>query len=703
MPAAIPLIAGAFLAAGTVATALSVATVAFTIAGVAVSWAAVATITGVALLGVSMLTMKTPKPGSSGGQLDSKLDVRAPIPVAYGRTATGGFVGYQQSFGNKNAFLAMVSILSAGPVQAIETHRANDSVVYYSGSPTNALSTSTGVGDGSKLYKNKLRSRYQLGAAPATQTIAQAAGLALPNAPGKLSALAHAITVLEYNQDAFPQGVPKNLWVLSGVKLYDPRKDSTYAGGVGSHRRDNPATWEFSENPFLAGLDWTLGRWWNGKKQYGIGARWAEVDVSAFVAGANVADLNGWKIGGVVTTNDDKMAVLTTILQSGGGVPVARGAQISCMVNAPKASTFTITSADIIGEVEIMNSTSWRDRSNTVVPTYREESQLWAMIAGEQVSSDVYIAEDGGEKKTIEAEYPLVQQAAQAHQLATYELVNSREFLTFNLTCKVRALNIRVGDAIIVDLPEVAAVTKKTLVLGREFNPSDLTVTLTLKSETDAKHAFALGQSQVAPPAPALNGYNPSEPGAPAATAWSITGTYFEKNGTKIPAIVVSGEADDPNTSNIIVEYRPVGDPVWKEWGQFSRVTRQIEITAVTTNTAYEVGISYRTVRGVVSDRLVLAGTAGELKLAYDTVLTGQPTSLAGINKEEYDNFTRTTANFNNRNDRIATVPVAPTYVGQGITSTLNNDGSADLKMDWDWSGNMDDIDGFRVRVIRVE
>lgn len=624
MPAAIPLIAGAFLAAGTVATALGVTAVAFTVAGLAVSWAAVATITGVALMGVAMLSMKRPKPGSSGGQLDSKLDVRAPIPVAYGRTATGGYITYQQSWGKKNSLLALVAVLSAGPVAAIETHKASDSTVYYSGNPSTGLATSVGVGDGSKLYKNKLRQRFQLGEAPASQTVTQASGLPLPGSPGKLSGLAHTISVLEYNTDAFPQGVPKNLWVLRGVKLYDPRKDSTFPGGSGSHRRDNHLTWEYSENPYLAALDWTFGRWWNGKKVYGIGARFEEVDVAAFVNGANVADANGWKIGGVVTTADNKFAVLSTILQSGGGVPTARGAQLSCTVNAPKTATFTLTSQDIIGEVEIVNTTTWRDRSNTVVPSYREESQLWAMIAGEQVSSDVHIAEDAGERKTIEVDYPLVQQAAQAHQLATYELCNSREFLTFTVTAKVRALNVRVGDAITVNIPEVAAVSKKCVVISREFNPGDLSVSLTLKSETDDKHPFALGQSQVAPPAPALNGYNPSAPGAPDATAWSATGGEITaQDGSKMPAIIIAGETDDPNASNVIVEYRPAGSSVWLAGGDYPATARTIELTSVTAQTLYDVALRYRTVRGVVSEPLLMSATAGAQKVNWATVVTG--------------------------------------------------------------------------------
>lgn len=622
MPAAIPLIAGAFLAAGTVASAVGLG-VAFAIAGTTITWTALMTVTGVALMGISMLSMKVPKPGSSGGQLDSKLDVKAPIPVAYGRTATGGFITYQDSFGKKNRFLAIAAVLSAGPIANIEAHYANDSRVLYSVNPTMTAAPSPGVGDGSKLYKNRLVARWMLGAAPATETMSQAIGQSLPGNPGKLSGLAHVINQYDYNQDAFPQGVPKSMWVLSGVKVYDPRKDSTYPGGSGSHRRDNHLTWEFSENPYLAALDWTRGRWWNGRKQYGIGSRWEEIDVQAFIIGANIADANGWKIGGVVTTEDDKFSVLATILQSGGGMPLAKSAQISCIVNAPKTSVFTLETSDLIGEVEVMNSTSWRDRVNTVVPSYREETQLWQIVNGEEVSSNVYVEEDAGEKKTVEVEYPLVQRAAQAHQLATYELCNSREFLTFNVQCKVRALNVRAGDAIAVNVPEIGAPGQKCLVIGREFNPSDLTVTLALKSETDAKHAFALGQSQVAPPAPALNGYDPSNPGAPDAAAWSVSGTELTApDGSKIPAIVVAGEADDPNASAIIVEYRPSGAE-WINYGEYSRLTKSIEITSVTAKTVYDVAISYRTVRGVISDRLTFTATAGAMAVDWGTGVVG--------------------------------------------------------------------------------
>lgn len=623
MPMVVPLIGAAFMAAASVAVAVGLTT------AVAIGLA----VAGLALTVVGYLINKPkiPQPESQGQQLDLKLDPKAPVPVAYGRTAAGGTLIYRATYGAKNAFLCTVAALSIGPVTQIENYIANDHRVQFSVDPTNALATATSV-DGfaydSKLYKQKLRMRYQVGGTPAPLTVAQACGQALPDAVGKISGVAHAIQVLEFDQDAFPQGQPRGLYVLKGLKLYDPRKDSTYPGGSGSHRLDNQSTWEFSENPYLAALDWTLGRTQgpDSKRVYGIGASWSEIDVASFVEGANIADANDWKIGGIVTTSDNKYSVLATILQSGGGQPIARGAQISCTTFAPKTSIFTLEADDLCGEIEVQSTTAWRDRKNTVTPSYREESQLWEIVAGEELTAPGYVTEDSGELKSYGVTFPMVQQADQAHQLAAYDLTNSREFLSFKATCKPKLLTVRAGDAVTVDIPAINADNQKCIVTAREYDPNSFEVTLTLRSETDGKHAFALGQSQEAPASPSLSGYDPTKPDAPGSGAWSVTGTTLDNGaGVSVPAIVVSGAVDDPNASSVIVEYRPTGSTVWQQWGVFARNTASVEITSVTSGTAYDVAVSYRMVTGIVSPRTAYTATAGTLAIDINSgVITGE-------------------------------------------------------------------------------
>ncbi|MDO1559832.1 hypothetical protein Q0812_10380 [Brevundimonas sp. 2R-24] len=602
-------------------TAVKVAAVVAIKTLAAMSIATVAKI-GLAVLSVAglFLLRKLPLPESTGQQLDTKLDPGAGVPVAFGRTATGGTMVYQDSWGSKNKYLGQVMVLSAGgPIEGIETYRASDYTVNFSGNPATGVGTAASITPstaGSKLYRNKLKTVWRRGDTPEATSLATYAsqlGGYLPGIDGsfKLSGLAHALVVCEHDQDAFPQGVPKHLWVLKGVKCYDPRLDDTYPGGEGPHRLDDPTTWAFTENPYIAALAWILGRFENGKKVWGIGAQAAEIDWDAYVAAANIADANEWKVGGVVTTTDDKFAVLNTILQAGGGAAIARGAQLSCRINAPKTSVFTLRPDDIVGDVEVANSPQWRDRKNRIVPQYREPNAAWEIIAGNAVTEADYVAEDGGEERTAEIHLPFVQSATQAAQLAAYELVNGREFLSFSLTAKPKLLTVRAGDCITVNLPELGATDLKCVVESRDFDPASMTVKLALRSETDGKHDFALGRTQDAPSSPTLNRYDPTALEAPNAAVWSITATDLSTlDGQSQPALIVEASAnavsDNPFATSVICEFRENSASVWSAFSEGPPTTTRFEVTGLNPQTAYDLGIRYRTREGLVTPRLVV-------------------------------------------------------------------------------------------------
>jgi len=633
---------GAVSAGAAVATAIGVTS----FLGLSVAtWSAIGMV-GMAVsalaLGLSMSSMM-PKPSSTGTQLNMKLTGNDPLPVVYGRTATGGTIVYRETFGKSNETLAMIVALSVGgSIAGFDGVLANDYTLGLSGSvgsvqTVNAVSGHTYK---SKMFTHggKFRMARRVGATPETQTPSQYAGVTLPKSPGKLSGIAHAVMLMDYSQNTFPQGVPKVVHIVRGQRVYDPRLDDTYPGGEGDHRIDDPDTWEFSENPHLCALNWTLGRFENDVLVYGIGATPAEVDLSAFVAGANIADELGWKVGGVVQTTDDKFAVLGTLLQAGGAVPVARGAQISCVTNTARSSIFSITPEHVIGSAEIINSTAFRDRKNHITPRYRAESQFWQITNGEPVTASTYVEEDGGELRSTEAEYPFVQDATQAHQLAAYDLVNGREFLQLDLTTKPELMAVRAGDCVTVTLPDLALDDQKFIVVARDFDPATWTVKLSLRAETDAKHAFALGQTAEAPASPALKTFDPSNPEPPGEDAWVVTETSIStgsgSNAVTSPAIVIEGESDEPTATQVLLEWRrplvfegeaPSADEQ-AEMGWLGEVAIDAsatrgEITAgLLPATDYEVGISYRTVIGVKSQRLILGPiTTGEQRVAAVT------------------------------------------------------------------------------------
>ncbi|MGK2287299.1 phage tail tip fiber protein [Pedomonas sp. V897] len=480
--------------------------VATSVAGVSMStWTGLAAGAGL----VSMATgLTAPKPSVSGSPTKFMADPQAPIPYAIGRTMNRGNIIYQKTHTSPgkvpNDRLTMVVILSGGgPVQEIEAFYANKALVSFS---------SAGAATGS--FADYMWQRRQLGQCPEPAALSVSSGDGSPP-PGwssahKLSGYAAAIWTLRWDSkgEKFPSGVPEPGWVGKWVKVYDPRLDSTYPGGSGPCRPLQESTYVWSRNPFLHGLTWCLGRWQNGKRVLGMGVPIDGIDVAAFVEGANVADANGWRAGGVVYSTDSKWQVLKQMLQAGGGEPIRQGAKISCIVNAPKVSLATVTTNDLAGECRVAATQSRRDRINAAIPRYRSEAHDWEIISADKIRVQQHIDEDGGER-CREIDMPLVQvetgqSNAQPGQLARYAIENSREFGPIVLTLKPRWMGYRPGDCITVNLPELRLVNQACLVLTRSLDPQTGIVTLTCRSETAGKHAFALGQTATPPPTPGV-------------------------------------------------------------------------------------------------------------------------------------------------------------------------------------------------------
>lgn len=84
----------------------------------------------------------------------------------------------------------------------------------------------------------------------------------------------------------WPQGFPQIDCLVRGVKIYDPRKDSTVTGGSGSHRTDDPDTWEWSDNGVLCAL-WQCTA---SEDQGGCGLSFNDFDLEDIITRANQAD-----------------------------------------------------------------------------------------------------------------------------------------------------------------------------------------------------------------------------------------------------------------------------------------------------------------------------------------------------------------------------------------------------------------------------
>ncbi|QAY77930.1 hypothetical protein [Sphingosinicella sp. BN140058] len=445
----------------------------------------------------------TAKPPAARGSI-SQIQIGANLPTPYlmGRTYIGGNQEHDVGYGgSKNPYRSMVFVYSgAGPIQSIEAFQADYTTINFSGA------AATGY------YAGFLWRSTQLGACPEPSALSGPQG-AIPRwgAAYKLSGYAASLVTLKFDKDGkrFASGVPQFGIVARGVKVYDPRQDSTYPGGSGSARPLQETTYvggTAAENPGCHGVTYALGRYQNGKKVMGCGFAVDAIDWPAWVGFANVCDANGWKIGGAVYEPGSRWDNLKAICEAGGGEPFFAGGKLSVRYSAPKVSLFTITGDDLAdGDYSVPAMTSWRDRKNSVVPKIRLETHKWEYVQLDAVTVASLVAEDGEEKQE-EVPFSLVQEKDQAAELAAYRVVNSREFGPIVLPCKPWLAAYRPGEVGTVNIPELGLVNQLCEIRQRQVDVARAVVTLSLMSESTVKHAYALGQSGTAPATPTITG-----------------------------------------------------------------------------------------------------------------------------------------------------------------------------------------------------
>ena len=558
---------------------------------------------------------KPPRPGGAQGLLTSyRLDPAAPIPYMIGRTQFAGYCVHRDTWGPENKKQVFVSVYSLGPIQQIEKFTADRREVII-GADEAAIGA----------WADHMWLRTQLGECPSPKLDPPAAKhrpggeYEMPNwgPNAKLSGLAASMWIMTWDKDQkyFTNGPPVPGIIAKGVKVYDPRLDSTFPGGSGACRPLQENTYVYSETPHLHALTYALGRWQNGKRRFGIGFPLDAIDVQYFAEAASIDESNGWTVGGVTFSNEDKWNTLKLIMQAGGGQPITLGGRLSGLQSSPKVSAATITSDELVGPASVVATQSQRSRLNGGIPRYRSEAHEWEVVAAQAVRVPAYVTQDGGER-TREFVFDLVQNATQARQLTAYQLTELREFGPIELTLKIRWQGLRPGDCATLNIPELGLNNQKVIVLTRSFDVERGGVVMTFRSETDSKHSFALGQAAGAPPMPELSALNPYGPNniPPAPTTWALSAYQLDGPSGTIPAVRFTGTFTNTIAEEVEFSIREVGTTQWIVVGQSGAGTAEHIASQVAAGSVYE-GRVRELVNGYPSAPQILAPvTAGGMQ-----------------------------------------------------------------------------------------
>ncbi|MDX3929233.1 MAG: hypothetical protein QHC90_25955 [Shinella sp.] len=221
--------------------------------------------------------------------------------------------------------------------------------------------------------------------------------------------MAYVVVERTFNADLFDKGRPEFEWVLRGLRLYDPRKDSTIAGGAGPHRIDNPATWQHSLNPAVQRLNYQLGLrgMISGRTMVGEGKSIGQLDLGTYFAAMNVCDSlrNGkptYQSSIWVDGEMDHTEILKEFDDAMAGYALNRRGLSGVIPGAPQIPVLEITADDIpvdrAKDVQLRKSAF--DLYNYISGQFTSIESMWKPESLSPVYVNADIAADGRRRQT---------------------------------------------------------------------------------------------------------------------------------------------------------------------------------------------------------------------------------------------------------------------------------------------------------------
>jgi hypothetical protein len=221
--------------------------------------------------------------GSFGQEVNLSGDPNDVRYVVYGRAWTGGTLRYRNSAGTDNRDFYMVIVLAGTKIDGVEAVEADRELLTLDGSG-NVTSPSKWAG--------LMNVRFLLGTDGQTADSTLDTLFANWTTDHRLRGSAIAIVKCSLDETNL-NSLPAFRFRLRGRKVYQVRLDSTN-GGVGSHRLNDPSTWQWTDNAIDCWNDYWRGIMVNGKRIAGPGVpstrfRWPNVIAEANIADENVA------------------------------------------------------------------------------------------------------------------------------------------------------------------------------------------------------------------------------------------------------------------------------------------------------------------------------------------------------------------------------------------------------------------------------
>jgi hypothetical protein len=254
---------------------------------------------------------------------------------------------------------------------------------------------------------------------------------------------AYAVVTSRYSEKLYSGQRPECMFVLNGIKLYDPTKDST-VGGSGAHRWGQTDTYEFSNNPMVVIYNLMRGIRYKGAWVYGLQtvspaqlpfASWAAAinECARIVTNRDGTSNAQYRCGAEIWWDTDAGAEIGELLKSCNGRIADCGGVYKPKVGpnvSAGAPVFSFTDGALLmtDEHEFEMFPTLDDVVNGVDATFVAPGDGWVEKALPPRRRTSYVEDDDDRENVADVTYAHVWDKFQAQRLSGAILKESRRF-----------------------------------------------------------------------------------------------------------------------------------------------------------------------------------------------------------------------------------------------------------------------------------
>ena len=377
------------------------------------------------------------------------------------------------------------------------------------------------------------------------------------------------------------QGRPSVRFVLRGIRLYDPRKDST-AGGSGSHRYTNTGTHEWTDNPIVMAYNVLRGIRMPASQSgdlFGGGFSAADLPYATWAAAMNACDvivgsgdsarkrytaglevdIGGEDAGGMTPAD-----VVEELLRACAGQVTDVGGTLYVRVGAPGLPVKFITDDDVLitSSQDMDPFDAVQDSYNVVHATYMSPGDLWTPKEATPRKDADAIAADGQELPS-NLSLPAVTSSGQTQQLMAAWLKDEQRRRRHTITLPPEGILLRPLE--VIDWTSTRnGYTGKNFEIGQvSIDPMSLSTTLALREVSSADFDWDVGQ-ELAEDAPDVDELPPDRFSRIAAPGLEVGHELRLANEQPVGVMVVTCRSRDIYLDGFDVSYRKTGTATWR-------------------------------------------------------------------------------------------------------------------------------------------